>query len=177
MIRLNFQNSNCWTWLLSKTLFWKQKEAAMICPEFLQSLNYQRHIEFLFSNHFFKCSDWADMPERQKKKKREKDCWRRKRAPFRNSVFVSNFSVGNVSLNTFDSASLIIKTNLPRKSNIENLAVIMFVWLIPLKKYKARNPYSVIRPGRSYDRDEIFSSASYDSASAINWVQLQRGWW
>lgn len=42
--------------------------------------------------------------------------------------------------------------------------MIMYVSLVTPEKHEARNPDLVIRPGRTYDRIEKLSGASYDSA-------------
>lgn len=175
VIRLNFQNSNCWTWLLSKTLFWKQKEVAMICPEFLQSLNDQRHIKVLFPHLVSVLRLGLYFTD-----KKIKGFWRGS-APFRNSLILSNLPVGkvkNVFLTTFDNASLITRIHLPLKSDAENSAL-MYVSMILPEKHKARNPDSVLRPGGTYDRTENLVYP-VTVLVIVNWVvdQYQRQqWW
>lgn len=127
-----------------------------------------KDISKFYSPTLFQCSNWADTPQRPKKPQASGE---EGSAPFRNSLILSNPPVGNARrlyLTTFDSTSLIIRINLPLKSNAENSAVNMYVSLIPPEKHEARNTDPVIRPGRTYFQSnnwiEKISSASYNSA-------------
>lgn len=107
--------------------------------------------------------DWADTSHREENTQTSAE---EGSTPFSNSLLFSNLPVGKVrkvSLTTTDSASLIIRINLPLKFHAENSVGIVYASLILPEKHEARNPDLVIRPVRIYDRIEKLPIASYDS--------------